>query len=86
MRGEHGGAREGSEPYRIERFRGGAVAVWSESGKTSGTTMTDRSYLLRRAAQERQAATEATHPKAQQAHLELASQYEQRSEAGQEQN
>jgi hypothetical protein len=44
--------------------------------------MTDRSYLLRRAAQERQAAVEATHPRAQQAHLELASQYEQRSEEG----
>ena len=48
--------------------------------------MTDRSYLQRRAAQERRAATQATHPKAQQAHLELASQYEQRSEAGGEQN
>jgi hypothetical protein len=47
--------------------------------------MTDRSYLQRRAAQERQAAVEARHPKAQQAHLELASQYEQRSEAVQEQ-
>ena len=77
-------ARYGRGAYRAFPLRHCCCMI--RVGQKTRATMTDRSYLQRRAAQERRAATEARHPKAQQAHLELASQYEQRSEATAEQN
>jgi len=41
--------------------------------------MDDLAYLRRRAAQEKEAAMRAAHPKARQCHLELAERYERRS-------
>jgi hypothetical protein len=42
----------------------------------------DRTYFIRRAAEERSAATRATDRNAREAHLELARRYRQRTRAG----